>query len=175
MRSLDDHLTTCAYALLRCPNKCMNKKKVVQISRRNLKRHLMKRCPNRQYQCPHCKVTGKYCHITTTHLVKCEMLKIPCPNCKVVVPRCKLSDHLATCKYTLLHRPDKYVENTKEVQMLHHDWAGWGHFAGTRGSLTSTHRGNLLFPQQMPSHAPKTGGYVCKFVDTPPDNLVCQI
>ena len=54
--------------------------------------------------------------------------------------------------------------------------AGLDHFAGTSGSHASTGLSNLLFPQQMPSHATcKMGGYDCKFVDTPPDNLVCQI
>ena len=68
MRSLDDHLTTCEYALLCCPNKCTDNQKEVQILRHDLDHHLMKKCPNRQYQCPHCKTTGRYCDITTTHL-----------------------------------------------------------------------------------------------------------
>ena len=54
--------------------------------------------------------------------------------------------------------------------------ADWGPFAGTSDSHASTRWGNLLFPQQMPSRATcKTGGYECRFVETPPDKLVCKI
>ena len=52
LRSLDNHLTTCEYTLLHCPNKCMENKKVVKILRRDLEHHLKNECSNRQYQCP---------------------------------------------------------------------------------------------------------------------------
>ena len=101
LRSLDDHLTTCEYALLNCPNKCVKNKKEVHVLRCNLDHHLKNKCPNRQYQCPHCKDTGRHCDITTTHLDTCPKVKVPCPNsnCLVSVPRCDLSAHRSTCEF----------------------------------------------------------------------------
>ena len=89
LQSLDNHLTTCGYALLRCTNKCTNKTEEVYVLRRDMDNHLKNMCPNRQYQCPHCKDTGRHYEITTTHLDTCPKLKIRCPNaqCNVSVPR----------------------------------------------------------------------------------------
>ena len=100
LRTLDDHLTTCAYALLRCTNECMEKGSEVKILRHELEQHLRK-CPNRQHQCPHCQDTGRYCDITTTHLDTCPKLEVPCPNseCTVSVVRCKLSYHRSKCPF----------------------------------------------------------------------------
>ena len=99
-RSLDDHLTTCRYALLHCPNQCVNNKEVVQLLRHDLDHHL-EECPNCQYQCPSCDTIGKYTDITTTHLGTCPKLKVSCPNagCKILVPRCDLSDHQSICEF----------------------------------------------------------------------------
>ena len=101
LRSLDDHLTTCGYALLRCTNQCMDNTEEVWILRHDLDHHLKDKCPNRQYQCPHCKDTGRYCDITTTHLDICPKLKVSCPNdgCKASVPRCDLVNHRSKCQY----------------------------------------------------------------------------
>ena len=101
LRSLDDHLTTCGYTLLRCPNKCMENNKEVQRLRSNLDCHLKNECPNRQYQCPHCKATGRHCDITTTHLDTCSKVQVTCPNtgCKALVPRCDLPDHQSKCQF----------------------------------------------------------------------------
>ena len=102
LRSLDNHLTTwCGYILLRCTNECMENKKELRMLRRDLDNHLKNKCPKRQYQCPHCKVTGRYCDITTSHLDTCQKLKIPCPNirCNVKVSRCELSDHQSKCQF----------------------------------------------------------------------------
>ena len=67
--------------------------------------HLKHKCPNRQYQCPHCKDTGRHYEITTTHLDTCPKLKIPCPNaqCNASVPRCELSDHRTKCLFEEVH------------------------------------------------------------------------
>ena len=105
MRFLNDHLTACVYALLRCPNKCMEKK----ILRCDLDHHLKIECPNRKYQCPHCRTTGRYCNITTIHLVTCPKVEIHCPNtdCKASVMRCNLSNHRSTCQFEKV--PCKYA------------------------------------------------------------------
>ena len=101
LRSLDNHLTSCGYALLRCTNKCTINTEEVYVLRRDMDNHLKKRCPNRQYQCPHCKDTGRHCEITTTHLDTCPKLKILCPSvgCHASVPRCELSDHRTKCLF----------------------------------------------------------------------------
>ena len=100
LRSLDDHLTTCAHALLRCTNECMENGSEVKILRHELEQHLRK-CPNRQHQCPHCQDAGRYCDITTTHLDTCPKLEVPCPNneCTVSAVRCKLSYHRSKCPF----------------------------------------------------------------------------
>ena len=96
LRSLDDHLTTCGYTFICCPNRCVGKKKKkwlenkkeVGILRRDLDQHLKDKCPNRKYQCPHCKDTGRYCYITTTHLKTCPKLEVPCPNSECTLSQC---------------------------------------------------------------------------------------
>ena len=110
LQSLDYHLTTCAYALLRCINECMENTKEVHVLRHNLNHHLKSKCPNRQYQCPHCKATGRYCDITTTHLDICPKVVILCPNtgCTVSVPRCDLSKHQSKCQFEKV--PCKYAK-----------------------------------------------------------------
>ena len=117
LRSLDDHLTTCEYALFRCPNKCMKNKKEKWLLRYEVDQHL-KKCPNRQYECPHCKDTGRYRKITTTHLDTCPKVKIPCPNseCKVLVPRCKLDKHRSKCPFEEV--PCKYAKIGCEEELL---------------------------------------------------------
>ena len=101
LRFLDDHLTTCEYALLCCPNKCTEDNKEMRILRRDLDHHLKNECPNRQYQWRHCKDTGRYRDIATTHLDTCPKVKVSCPNtdCKASVLRCNLSSHRSKCRY----------------------------------------------------------------------------
>ena len=79
----------------------MNNTEKVYVLRRDMDNHLKNTCPNRQYQCPHCKDTGRHCEITTTHLDSCPKLKIPCPNvgCDDSVPRCELPDHQTKCLF----------------------------------------------------------------------------
>jgi len=63
--------------------------------------HLKNMCPNRQYQCPHCKDIGRHCEITTIHRVICPKLEICCPNaqCNASVLCCELSDHRKKCLF----------------------------------------------------------------------------
>ena len=78
----------------------MENNEEVHVLRRDLDQHLKNKCPHRQCQCRHCKDTGRYCDITTTHLCTCPKLEVPCPNdgCKASVPRCDVSDHRSTCQ-----------------------------------------------------------------------------
>ena len=124
LRSLDDHLTTCGYTFVCCPNrcgvKCLGKKKN-WLPRRDLDHHLNDECPNRQYECPHCKVTGRYRNITTTHLDTCPKLEVPCPNigCGVKVSRCDLPDHQSKCQFEKV--PCKYAKAGCEEEPLRKD------------------------------------------------------
>ena len=109
LRSLENHLTTCGYALLRCTNECIENDEEVRILRRDLHHHLKNECPNRQYQCRHCKATGRYCNITTTHLDTCPQVRLSCPNtkCQALVLRCNLSKHRSKCPFEEV--PCKYA------------------------------------------------------------------
>ena len=106
LQSLNDHLTTCEYTLLHCQNECTKEERLLRC---DLDDHLKNKCPNRQYQCPHCKDTGRYCDITTTHLDTCPKVKIPCLNseCKALVFRCDLADHQSKCPFEKV--PCKYA------------------------------------------------------------------
>ena len=127
LRSLDNHLTTCEYALLRCTNKCTDTMEFdlfaeeVYVLRRDMDNHLKNTCPNRQYQCPHCKDTGRYWEITTTHLVTCPKFKVPCPNvgCNDSVPCCELPSHQTKCLFEKV--PCKYAEIGCEEKPLRKD------------------------------------------------------
>jgi len=83
--------------------------------------HLKNMYPNRQYQCPHCKDTGRHWEITTTHLVTCPKLKIPCPNaqCNASVSRCELSDHRTKCLFEEVRC--KYADTGCEKKPLRKD------------------------------------------------------
>ena len=121
LRSLDDHLTTCGYAFVCCPNRCEGKKRKKWLLCYDLDHHLNNECPNRQYQCPYCKVTKRYRYITTIHLGKCPKLEVPCPNigCGVKVSRCDLSDHRSKCQFEKV--PCKYAKVGCEKEPLRRD------------------------------------------------------
>ena len=117
LRTLDDHLTSCAYALLHFTNECMENGSEVKILCHDLEQHL-KKCPNRrrQHQCPHCKATGRYCDITTTHLDACPKVKVSCPNsmCTFSIPHCDLLEHRSVCQFEVV--PCKYAKiGCKEI------------------------------------------------------------
>jgi hypothetical protein len=99
--SLDQHLAGCGFTLLPCPNKCSKDDKVVQVLRKDLKKHTKKECPRRQYECPHCQEVGEYQERTTKHLEECPMVEIPCPNggCKTHLKRRDLPKHRKECLF----------------------------------------------------------------------------
>ena len=90
LRAVDEHLSTCDYTFLFCPNECDGGDKIL---RKNIEKHKMEECPRRQYVCPHCEESGEYKEQTTTHLEKCPLMKIPCFNdgCSCLVARCELT------------------------------------------------------------------------------------
>ena len=101
LRSLDEHLASCDFTLLPCPNKCRNGDKVVQLLRKDMQRHTKEECPRRQYKCPHCQEAGEYRERTTKHLEICSMLEVSCPKhgCKIRAARCNLLKHQKECLF----------------------------------------------------------------------------
>ena len=108
LRSLDEHLATCDFTLLPCPNECHNRSKVVQLLRKNMEKHTKEECPRRQYKCPHCQEAGEYRDMTTKHLHKCPMIEIPCPKrrCTTRIVRRDLPKHRQECMFEKV--PCKY-------------------------------------------------------------------
>ena len=109
LRSLQEHLLTCGYALLPCTNRCKNGTDPVKMLRKDLDDHLTK-CPRRQFPCQHCNEYGEYKERTTTHLKTCPKVEVQCPNgpCQVRFLRCDVATHRSTCQYERV--PCKYAE-----------------------------------------------------------------
>jgi TNF receptor-associated factor 4 len=104
LRSLDEHLASCVFTLLPCPNKCRSGDKVVQLLHKDIPRHTQEECPRRQYECPHCQEAGEYRERTTKHLKKCTMIEVPCPKlgCKIRIARCNLLEHQKECLFEII-------------------------------------------------------------------------
>ena len=101
LRYLDNHLASCDYTRLPCPNECHTGKKVVQLCRKDLEKHTKEECPRRQYECPHCQEAGEFKERTTTHLKECPMKEVPCPKrrCNTRLPRRDLPKHRLKCLF----------------------------------------------------------------------------
>ena len=110
LRSLEDHLNTCGYVRISCPNRCQKRSifaflansKKDMILRKDLQKHLKEECPRRQYNCPHCEKTGEYEDITGHHIQTCPKMIIECPNapqCTVTLPRENTYKHVCSCQY----------------------------------------------------------------------------
>ena len=132
LRQLDSHVADCGFALIDCPNNCLDDElKEVSMMRKELESHLCG-CPNREFECPHCKERGKYHEITGDHLDDCPQLEIPCPKrCKTEVIRSQIREHLShacpnvavACKYSNLgckeSRLRKNLEEHENDSTLH--------------------------------------------------------
>ena len=110
LRSLQEHLLTCGYALLPCTHQCKNGTDPVKVLRKDLDDHLTK-CPRRQFPCQHCYENGEYKERTTTHLQTCPKVIVQCPNERCPIFKCirqELATHRSTCPYEIV--PCKYAE-----------------------------------------------------------------
>ena len=124
LRSLHAHMAKCGFTLLSCPNKCYKgrtKPKVVQLLRKDLKKHTEEECPRRKYECPHCHEAGEYQERTTTHLEECPMIEVPCPKrrCLVRTARCNLIKHHQECLFVRV--PSKYATLGCDEEVLRKD------------------------------------------------------
>ena len=114
---MDEHLTSCDFSHLSCPNEC---KKVEQLLRKDMEKH-KKECPRRQYECPHCKESGEYEERITQHLEDCPMIEVPCPKreCKECILRRDISGHLTECMFEDI--PCKYANIGCKEKVLRRD------------------------------------------------------
>lgn len=98
---MNEHLASCDFALLPCPNKCQEGEKVIELLCKDMEKHTKEECPRCQYECPHCQEAGEYKEMTTKHLEECPMIEVPCPKrqCKTAMARCDLSKHRQECMF----------------------------------------------------------------------------
>ena len=105
--TLDNHIATCHFALVPCPNKCEDDKGAGELHhmRKDLDDHLKMKCPKRAYECHHCGEKGTYASITEDHDKVCDKKIVPCPNkasgCPLSMERGKTKQHVrSVCDYT---------------------------------------------------------------------------
>ena len=105
--TLDNHIATCQFALVPCPNKCEDDKGAgeLHLMRKDLDNHLKTKCPKRAYECQHCGEKGTYASITEDHDKVCNKKIVPCPNkgsgCPLSMERGKTKQHVrSVCDYT---------------------------------------------------------------------------
>ena len=94
----------CEFALVPCPRKCKKKDGTIErIVRRDLHEHLTNKCPNRDFECVHCREKGTYAEMQL-HNEKCEMMILPCPNgCAISVQRRHIKHHVQSqCENTIV-------------------------------------------------------------------------
>ena len=125
--SIEEHLATCDYALLPCPNECTDINagdKILKVLRKDMEKHLSEDCPRREYVCPYCKESGEYQKMITTHLEECDSVEVPCPNeeCGVCIERQFIFRHLQTvCDFERVHC--KYEDIGCQEEVLRKDLA----------------------------------------------------
>ena len=103
--TLDKHLAECEFALVPCPKECKDiSGKVKHFIKKQVKEHLRRACPNRDYTCKHCGEKGTYAEITRVHDEVCDMKLLPCPNeCGATIPRKNIDEHVQNdCEYTVI-------------------------------------------------------------------------
>ena len=105
--TLDNHIASCQFVLVPCPNKCEEDKGAGELFliRKHLDQHLKTKCPKRAYECPHCGKKGTFASITEDHSQVCEKKMVACPNkgsgCSLSMERGKTKEHVSSdCEYT---------------------------------------------------------------------------
>ena len=104
--TLDNHIASCQFVLVPCPNKCEEDKGAGELLliRKHLDEHLKAKCPKRAYECPHCEEKGTFASITEDHDQVCEKKIIACPNkrrgCSLSMEQGKIKEHVnSDCKF----------------------------------------------------------------------------
>ena len=118
MGTLEKHLAVCEFALVPCPKECKDiSGKVKHFFKKQVKKHLRRACPNRDYTCKHCGENGTYAEITRVHDEVCDMKLLPCPNeCGASIPRKNIGKHVQNeCEYTMI--PCKFQNIGCKIEM----------------------------------------------------------
>ena len=104
---LDNHIASCQFALIPCPNKCCEEEGdgELLLIRRHLDEHLETKCPKRAYECPHCGEEGTFASISEDHDQVCEKKIVACPNngsgCSLSMEQGKAKEHVSgDCEFT---------------------------------------------------------------------------
>ena len=105
---LDNHLATCDFSMIPCPNKCCDDLfgdlDTLQLMRKDLETHMKKDCPNREHECGLCGQQGKYFEMKWFHHETCPEKIVPCPNrCGITMKRQHTKEHITTeCELTMI-------------------------------------------------------------------------
>ena len=125
--TLEEHVGTCKFTLLPCPNQCKDSRdRVNRFMRKNVQKHVMYNCPNRNYNCGHCGKKGTYASIQV-HDETCEKKKVTCPedDCGEKMQRQHIKKHVSTtCEHVTV--PCKYahigcMKKVKRKDMATHE------------------------------------------------------
>ena len=105
--TFDDHIASCLFPMVSCPNKCEEDKGTGELLfiRKHLDQHLNMKCPKRPYECRHCGKKGTFSSIEEEHYKSCKKKIVACPNkkggCTLSIERAKTKDHMnSDCVYT---------------------------------------------------------------------------
>lgn len=107
----------CKFDLVPCEKRCKDEEgRVQEFLRKDLREHLLKDCPYRDFKCEICGATGTYTNIVHTGEV-CLTKSCECPSvgCTQVVERQNIARHLTTCEYHLV--PCKYMNIGCEAKL----------------------------------------------------------
>ena len=122
--TLEEHVATCQFILLRCPKECKDDSdKVKQFMRKDLNKHLEEDCPNRDYSCQHCGEKGTYTSIQV-HDKTCKNKEVTCPKdgCSEKMQRQYIPYHATfQCEHAFIHC--KYVSIGCEKKLKRKDMA----------------------------------------------------
>ncbi|KAL5006414.1 hypothetical protein ScPMuIL_015220 [Solemya velum] len=87
LKQIKSHIATCPFALIPCPNQCMD-----ILLRRDLNNHILTTCSKRRLECPHChqkQLAGGL----QTHIEDCPQVMVKC-DCEKEMLREQLRHHL---------------------------------------------------------------------------------
>ena len=103
--TLDNHIASCWFSLIPCPNKCEEDKGAGELLliRKNLDKHLKTQCPKRADEYFYCGEEGTFASIRE-HDKVCEKKIVACPNkrrgCSLSIEQGKVKEHVSSdCKF----------------------------------------------------------------------------
>jgi len=101
---LRQHLATCKFTPVPCPNKCKDRNnKVRAITRKDLDDHVKNHCYNGAHRCRDCGQRGTFAYVTRVHIDLCPRKIVACPTdgCTEELERRDVSKHIDTrCEWT---------------------------------------------------------------------------